>query len=71
MSDNITPLSYSVTNAAKALDVSRSTVYNLIASGQIVALKMGTRTIVTAEELKRYLGTLPKAEIHWGRDCST
>jgi excisionase family DNA binding protein len=45
--------------AAKALGVSRQSIYNLLAAGKISARKFGTRTLVDADSVRRYFATLP------------
>jgi excisionase family DNA binding protein len=59
-----TQLCYSPVEAAKNLGIGRSTVFNLLARGELKAVKLGTRTLISAEELQRYLASLPKAEFH-------
>jgi excisionase family DNA binding protein len=58
------PLCYSPVEAAKVLSLGRSTIFNLLARGELVAVKLGTRTLISTEELQRYLASLPKAEFH-------
>lgn len=50
--------------AAQALSVSRGTIFNLLARGEIKGVKLGTRTLVPATELARFLASLPEAEFH-------
>jgi excisionase family DNA binding protein len=57
-------LAYSPVKAAKVLGIGRSTIFNLLARGEITASKLGTRTLISTEELQRYLASLPKAEFH-------
>jgi excisionase family DNA binding protein len=58
------PIAFSPVEAAKALGVSRSTIFNLLARGEIKGMKLGTRTLVPATELSRFLASLPEAEFH-------
>ena len=57
-----------ITQVAKTLGVSRPTVYRLIESGALPAKKLSTgsdtspRTVVLAEDLKRFLSELPSAD---------
>lgn len=53
------PLVYSVPEAAKALGISSPTLYRIIASGEIVASKMGGRTVIRHSNLARYVECLP------------
>ena len=43
----------SIPDAAKALSVGRTTVYELMRSGQLDTCKMGRRRLITAESLRR------------------
>jgi excisionase family DNA binding protein len=54
-------ISYSPSDAAKVIGVSRSTLFNLLARGDLKARKLGTRTLITTAELERYLAELPAA----------
>jgi excisionase family DNA binding protein len=47
------PLAYSINDAAKALGVGRTTIYVLINSGQLETFKIGRRTLVKADSLRR------------------
>ena len=57
-----------VTQAAKALGVSRTTLYKLVESGRLPARKFATsedtepRTVILSEDLKTFLAELPSAE---------
>lgn len=46
-------LAYSINRTAKALGVGRSTIYKLIKAGQVDALKIGTRTLITTASIAR------------------
>lgn len=48
-------LAYSINRSAKALGVGRSTIYKLIKAGEIDALKIGTRTLVTTASIARLM----------------
>lgn len=50
--------------AAEALGTGKSTLFALRAGGEIKARKLGSRTLISADELNRYAGTLPDAEFH-------
>lgn len=47
------PVAISINATARALSIGRSTVYKLIHSGELEALKIGTRTLVTTASLAR------------------
>lgn len=46
-------LAYSINRTAKVLGVGRSTIYKLIKTGQVDALKIGTRTLITTASIVR------------------
>ena len=47
------PLAISINAAAKALSIGRSSIYGLIKSNRLEAIKIGTRTLVTTASLAR------------------
>lgn len=53
------PISYSVQNAAAAVGISRAYLYQLIGEGKIVARKIGSRTVIPADELRRFVNSQP------------
>jgi len=52
-------LGYSIPALAEAADVSRSKLYEELAAGRLKAKKFGSRTIIPADEAKRWLDSLP------------
>jgi excisionase family DNA binding protein len=55
MPNTITPLAYSVEDAAKQLSVSAQSIRRLIDRGELKARRVGTRVIVPKNELERWL----------------
>lgn len=58
----MTRLLHPIPDAAVVLGIGRSTLYELIAAGQIKTVKIGRRTLVAQDELERYvreLGQVP------------
>lgn len=53
------PLAVSIPEAAKALALSRSSLYRLMADGQLRAIRAHGRTLIAMEELKRFLASCP------------
>jgi len=53
-------LAYSAKQVAAMTGLSRSTVYELIAAGNLSALRVGRRVLVTAESLDRWFKSLPE-----------
>jgi excisionase family DNA binding protein len=59
---------YTVAQVCDRLNISRRTFYNLVASGDLRPLKVGSRTMVRATELTRYMDLLETiAETRPGR----
>lgn len=46
-------LAISINDTAKALGIGRSSVYSLLKSGRLDAIKIGRRTLLTTEFIKR------------------
>ncbi len=57
-------ITFSPTEASKQLGIGRSTLFTLLAKGEIKARKLGTRTLIPASELVDYVGRLPEAQFH-------
>ena len=47
------PLALSIADTAKALSLGRTSVYALIAAGRLDTLKLGRRTLVRTESIRR------------------
>jgi excisionase family DNA binding protein len=56
-------IAFSVAEACSSIGIGRSLFYELVARGDIPAIKLGRRTLVRSEYLKRYIASLPKAKI--------
>jgi excisionase family DNA binding protein len=52
-------LGWSIIDAARTANVGRSTIYEEIRAGRLVARKMGRRTIILDRDLQAWLSTLP------------
>jgi excisionase family DNA binding protein len=46
-------LAYSINDAAKALSLGRTSIYVMIAEGRLEAFKLGRRTLIKAESIRR------------------
>jgi excisionase family DNA binding protein len=57
----VTPLLYRVEEAAEALRLSRAMVYEIIRSGELRTVKIGTRRLVPVAALGEYIDTLGSA----------
>lgn len=54
----VTPVAYRVEEAAEALRVSRTHMYELIRSGRLRSVKVGSRRLVPLVALDEYLAAL-------------
>lgn len=45
-------LGYSIRSAARAIDVSERTIYNLVEAGKLRMVKIGRRSIIPASDLR-------------------
>ncbi len=59
--ENVTPLLYRVDEAADALRLSRSLIYELIRSGRLRSVKAGRRRLVPVAALAEYVDSLGKS----------
>ena len=53
---------YGIAQVCAALAIGRTSVYRLLSSKQLRSVKIGRRTIVLAQDLDRYLASLPAVE---------
>lgn len=51
-------LAYSIKEFCEATSLGRTTVYELIAAGRLSPVKVGAKTLITAEEARRFLSGL-------------
>jgi excisionase family DNA binding protein len=49
----VEPLALSINDAAKALSLGRTSMYAMIADGRLEAFKLGRRTLVRVDSLRR------------------
>jgi excisionase family DNA binding protein len=55
-------LALNVVEAAKAAGISRSTLYEEIRRGELRVLKVGRRSIIRVDDLKRWLDSRPTVD---------
>ena len=48
-------LAYSINDTAKALSLGRTSIYSLIGNGRLEAFKLGRRTLIRADSVRRLL----------------
>jgi len=53
------PLAYNIPGAVEASGQSRTGIYDAIKSGALIARKRGARTVILADDLRRWLESLP------------
>jgi excisionase family DNA binding protein len=56
------PIAYSVAEACTVARAGRTAIYEAIRTGALIARKRGRRTLVLADDLRRYLESLPAVE---------
>jgi hypothetical protein len=59
----VEPLLVSIPQTGQMIGRCTATVYELIGSGQLVAVKSDGRTLVTMKSIKSHVDSLPKAQI--------
>jgi excisionase family DNA binding protein len=58
----VAPAAYTVNSFCEAFGIGRTKLYELIGSGAIRALKLGSKTLIPASEGVRFLESLPAIE---------
>ncbi len=58
----MTRMLYPINDAVEVLGIGRSTLYELIATGEIDVVKIGRRTLIVQDELERYVKRLTARE---------
>ena len=53
------PLAYSIAEACAAARTSRTSIYQAIKSGELIARKRGRRTVILFDDLRQWLNGLP------------
>ena len=53
-----TPLLHSIQASSQILGIGRSSLYGLIAGGEIYTVKIGRRTLIPDQEIRRYVESL-------------
>jgi excisionase family DNA binding protein len=54
-----TPFAYSVAEACEVAGAGRTALYEAIKRGELVARKRGRKTLIVAEDLRRWVELLP------------
>lgn len=58
---HVTPVAYSIADAVRVCGIGRTMLFAEIRAGRIKARKFGSRTLILADDLKRYLEALPQS----------
>ena len=56
------PLAYTIAEACAAARTGRTTLYAAIRRGDLVARKLGKKTLIMERELRRFIEELPQKE---------
>jgi excisionase family DNA binding protein len=56
-------LVHSIAEACEAADTGRTALYEAINSGELRAVKRGTRTLILDEDLRQWVQTLPPVKV--------
>lgn len=57
-------LAYTMKEAAAALGIGRTTLWRAVSEGQLAALKLGSRTLIPADALRQWVGSMPSRGRH-------
>jgi excisionase family DNA binding protein len=49
-------LAYSINDTARTLSLGRTSIYAMIADGRLDAFKLGRRTLIKADSIRRLIG---------------
>ena len=63
MDDKVQKMAFSIDEAAMRVGLGRDAIYGAVRQGKLEAKKMGRRTLVTADALRRYLDDLPSLRL--------
>jgi excisionase family DNA binding protein len=55
-------IAYSIAEACTRSGIGRTAIYDMINSGKLTARKRGRRTLILADDLRRFLEMLPPIE---------
>lgn len=57
------PVLHSINSTAKILGIGRSSLYGLIASGKLRPVKIGRRTLIPDETIRRFVADLRAGDV--------
>lgn len=56
----ITPVALTTADAARSLGIGKTKLFELIANGQLPAIRLGGRTLISREDLESFVAALPR-----------
>jgi excisionase family DNA binding protein len=59
---------YTVKEVAEALGVGRTTVWKALSEGNLSAVKLGHRTLVSADSLRSWIASLPRFRLRHAKN---
>ncbi|MCX7324431.1 MAG: helix-turn-helix domain-containing protein [Hyphomicrobiales bacterium] len=59
--DQATAMAYKIADVTTRTGIGRTTLFNLIRDGRLRAVKVGSRTLIRADDLADFLASLPDA----------
>lgn len=62
--NNVRKIAFSVGQLASAIGISRTRIYEAIASGELPARKWGRRTFIMASDIDRWIDTFKKLDLN-------
>jgi len=60
---NSTKQAYSIAEVTRQAGIGRSSIYQAIKDGRLIARKMGRRTVILHDDLVEWLRSLPQLEV--------
>jgi excisionase family DNA binding protein len=61
------PLAYTITEACSVARAGRTAIYEAIREGALTARKRGRKTLILADDLRRWVENLPALEVNTGK----
>lgn len=59
--EQTSPFALAIADVARRTGIGRTTLFNLIRDGRLRAVKVGSRTLIRADDLAEFLASLPDA----------
>ncbi len=62
--NTVRPALYSTTDAKLRISCGHTKLYSLLQNGELSAVKLGSRTMITADSIEQFLAALPHAKFN-------